>query len=63
MSVRTEFELRNAINNATAGVSAVITLANDIQLTGSSLVISANQCIKLISAAGVAGGFFRLIGV
>ncbi|MCL2477623.1 hypothetical protein, partial [Candidatus Bathycorpusculum sp.] len=62
MSINTESDLRTAVANAKVGV-VVITLANDIQLTGSSLVISANQCIKLISAAGVAGGFFRLIGV
>jgi hypothetical protein len=61
MSVSTELELRNAVNNATSGVFVAISLANDIQLTETTLTISANKHIKLTSTTN-GGKFFKLIG-
>ena len=61
MSASTESFLRLIVANPNTRVE-VITLVNDIQLTGSSLVIPANKNIKLISTGGSAGTFFRLIG-
>jgi uncharacterized repeat protein (TIGR02543 family) len=60
MSVSSEVELREAINNAEAGVSVVIAFEGDIQLTGAPLVISANKHITLTSSSEE--GFFKLIG-
>ncbi|MCL1976836.1 MAG: hypothetical protein FWG55_01815, partial [Candidatus Bathyarchaeota archaeon] len=59
MSVSTELELRAAISNATAGVSVVIALEGNIQLTGTPLVISANKHITLTSNGD---DEFKLIG-
>ena len=59
MHVKTETELKNAINNVSSK-ETTIALDNDITLT-QPIVISANKDIKLVS--NKASGFYKLIGV
>ncbi|MDR2719356.1 MAG: hypothetical protein LBC03_00940 [Nitrososphaerota archaeon] len=60
-SVMNEKELRNALNNVQIGESAIITIDNDIILTGFALSIPANKNITLTSNNTT--DFYKLTGV